>query len=222
MNNTNNPHLKVLPRNNKDSFIINNINKYMKDNNKTNINLLDIGGGKGYGKILYNKDYINYYALDLNSSHKEDKITFIKGDITTKDLNLNIKFDIIFTKDTFEHILNPWDATQNILNHLLNKGLFIFLAPFSWRYHASPYDTFRYTHTGAQYMFERLGGLKKLSSGYIGFGSTNGFWKNKKDHTFNGKPYPNCIDVIYIGKRDITYKFNKSVLDSDFSWDHAS
>jgi len=222
MNNTNNPHLKLLPHKKLNSFILNNIKNYMKNNNKTSITLLDVGGGKGWGKVLYNNSFIKYYALDLNSSHTNNKITFIKGDITENNLDLGIKFDIIFTKDTFEHILNPWDATKNILNHLENNGLFIFLAPFSWRYHASPYDTYRYTHTGVQYLFERLGGLKKIHSGYINFGNIKGFWKNKKDHTIDGKPFPKCLEVIYIGQRDITHKFNKNELDSDFSWKHLA
>lgn len=220
MNNTNNPHLKVLSKGNLDNYIITNIKSYMIENKLSKINLLDVGGGKGWGKILYGKDYINYYALDLNSSHTDNKITFIKGDITENNLDLKLKFDIIFTKDTFEHILNPWDATQNILNHLKNNGLLIFLAPFSWRYHASPYDTYRYTHTGTQYLFERLGGLKKIQSGYINFGNINGFWKNKKDSTMDKNPFPKCLEVIYIGKRDITHQFNKDDLDSDFSWKH--
>jgi len=213
-----NPHLNVIT--DYVSVVINQIEECKRELNKSTLKLLDIGGGKGWGKELYKRSDIDYYALDLKCSHKEDNITFIKGDITEKKLNLNEEFDIIFTKDTFEHILNPWDATENILNHLTNTGRFIFLAPFSWRYHASPYDTYRYSHTGAQYIFERLGKMKKIMSGYKKCGNKSGFWKNGKDHTIDGETFPKCLEVMYIGKKDENYVFSKECLDSDFSWDH--
>jgi hypothetical protein len=55
-------------------------------------------------------------------------------------------------------------ATNNIIKLLKNKGIFIFFAPFSWRYHPVPYDTYRYTHTGVRYLFERFGKIKKKRS----------------------------------------------------------
>ena len=92
--------------------------------------------------------------------------------------------------------------------------------PFSWRYHASPYDTYRYTHTGLQYIVERFGSIKKIDAGYINYGNINGFWKNGKDHTINNNPFPNCLESFYIGVKDDTHVFNKEDLDNDFSWDH--
>jgi len=221
--NNNNPHLKSsLSLSDFNNFIITTVRNYIKKANKP-ITILDVGGGKGWGKHLYSMDQVDYYALDINSnSNLDSNITYVKGDITDPTLDLNQEFDIIFTKDTFEHILNPWESTQNILNHLKENGLFIFCVPFSWRYHPSPYDTYRYTHTGAQYMFTRLGGMKTIDSRYVYFGDINGFWPNKKDHTMDGQPFPKCIELIYIGERDSTYEFNTSDLDSDFSWDHKS
>ncbi len=198
------------------------INEYINKNNINKIKLLDIGGGKGWGKILYTNKNIDYYCLDLKETKREDYITYIKGDITDKNLELDNKFDIIFSKDTFEHILNPWDATENLKKLLKNNGLILFFVPFSWRYHASPYDTYRYTHTGLQYLIERLGEIKKINAGYIKFGNINGFWKNCKDHTINRKPHDNCLESFYIGIKDEKYKFNIEDLDSDFSWDHSN
>ena len=218
MINSKNPHLKIIE--NLENIIIENIIELKATLNKDKLKLLDIGGGRGWGKILYNRSDIQYYALDLNLQNKDKKINYIRGDITYKDLNLNNTFDIIFTKDTFEHILNPWDSTQNILNHLNNKGLFIFIAPFSWRYHASPYDTYRYSHTGVQYLFERLGKLKKKLSGYVIFPSNRGFWKNKKDHTLTGGLFKENQETVYIGIKDDTHKFNINDLDKDLSTNH--
>lgn len=176
--NTKNPHLK-LSTGKIEQIVSVLIQSYMRENNLKKISVLDIGGGKGFGKFFYEKEYINYNALDLKESKRQGKINFIKGDIT-ENLEIKEEFDIVFSKDTFEHILNPWDATKNIQKLLKNKGLVMFFVPFSWRYHASPYDTYRYSHTGIQYIIERLGKIKKIESGYIKFGDIKGFWKIKK------------------------------------------
>lgn len=221
MTQTSNPHLKILGKASMDNYIVDIIENHKNKLVLESLDLLDIGGGKGWGKILYEKNYINYSCLDLNTSRVEKDIEYIKGDITEQDLKINRQFDIIFTKDTFEHILNPWDATQNILNLLRDGGLLIFIAPFSWRYHPSPYDSYRYSHTGAQYLFERLGQMKKIEAGYITCGNIGGFTINKKDWTIDGRPFPRTLETIYIGQKDESIKqFNLSVLDSDFDWKH--
>ena len=51
--------------------------------------------------------------MDLNCSHKEDNITFIKGDITEKKLNLNEEFDI-FQGEFIKSILK----INNMVNEL--------------------------------------------------------------------------------------------------------
>ena len=166
MENTENPHLKILNIN-----YIEYLKKIVKDEFKgKKINILDIGGGaRADGYDIFNEENIEYTVIDLapgNLNAKRENILYIKGDITDKNLDINCEYDIIFTKDTFEHILNPWDATSNIIKYLKNNGILIFMAPFSWRYHSYPYDTYRYTHIGAQYLFERFGKLKKIDSGY--------------------------------------------------------
>lgn len=219
--NTENPHIRTL-EGDFNTYILSKFKEHINLIGKEKIDVLDIGGGKGWGKILYTKKWISYNCLDLNESKRDGNINYIKGDITDKNLKLNKKFDIIFTKDTFEHILNPWDATQNIIDSLNEGGLFIFIAPFSWRYHPSPYDTYRYTHIGAQYLFERLGSMKKVESVYAKFFTTltSGNWLNKKDKTIDSQVFPKPIETIYIGKKDSTYLFSKENLDSDFSWSH--
>ena len=114
-----------------------------------------------------------------------------------------------------------FDATENLKNFLKHNGLILFFVPFSWRYHASPYDTYRYTHTGLQYLIERLGRIKKINAGYIKFGNINGFWENCKDNTIDRKPHNDCLESFYIGIKDDNHNFDINNLDSDFSWDHS-
>jgi SAM-dependent methyltransferase len=214
--NTENPHLKLVHYETLLNCIIT-----KKLSEKSEIHILDIGGGRGYGNI-FDRRGIKYHVLDLNLLKNSEKISYIQGDITDKNLELP-KFDLIFTKDTFEHILNPWDSTDNIANSLEEGGIFFFIAPFSWRYHSSPYDSYRYTHTGAQYIFERNGRMRKLHSGYQYIDAkTSGFWKNKKDFTMNKNIFNECIETIYVGEKDSNHVFCKSNLDSDFSNDHSN
>ena len=73
-----------------------------------------------------------------------------------------------------------------------------FAAPFSWRYHAVPFDAYRYTHTGAQYLFERLGGMVKVFSGYMycPWASIAGYRPSATDATVDGDPFPRPIEVL--------------------------
>jgi hypothetical protein len=218
---TENPHLSLVPKEKLEQFMFNIIRCYKSTYKVESLKILDIGGGKGWSKLITTFPGCVYHILDLHCTLKHPNITFIQGDITSSELNLPTTYDIIFTKDTFEHILNPWDSTLNIINGLNEHGLFIFLAPFSWRYHASPFDTFRYTHTGAQYMFERMGKLKKVYAGYISCGDVGGFWKNNKDKTIDKKAFPKCLETIYIGQKDSGHSYSKDHLDADYSWDHS-
>ena len=113
---TQNPHLKVLQGDYAKEIV-----QVIADNaikqKLERVQILDVGGGNGWGEVLYRQSWIDYYALDINSDKNRDKnITYVKGDITDLKLTneLNQTYDVIFTKDTFEHILNPCDATQNI------------------------------------------------------------------------------------------------------------
>jgi len=217
---TNNPHLYILEQNKFVQFIVD-IFKKKHELTQTKLKVLDIGGGSAWGDTLRNLNFIEYYILDIELNKDTDIIKYIKGDITDQSLFLPYTFDIIFSKDTFEHILNPWDSTSNILKYLNESGLLIIVVPFSWRYHPVPYDTFRYSHTGLRYMFERLNKLRPLISGYIPFQPTNGFWKNKKDSTLNESPFPS-IETIYVGQKDDSYIFSKETLDSDFDYKHLT
>ena len=219
---TPNPHLKQYEHNNIEKIVKHYINEYLVNKLNEKISMLDIGGGRGFGQTFSKMPNMEYFCLDINLQKSTHGISYIQGDITDSNLNIKKEFDIIITKDTFEHILNPWDATKNILKFLKNNGIFMCFVPFSWRYHASPYDAYRYSHTGLQYLFERNDGMKKIESGYMRFRNIQGFWKNKKDFTMNHpKSFTECIEAVYIGKRDTTHKFNIDDLDKDTSNNHS-
>ena len=45
-------------------------------------------------------------------------------------------------------------------------GLIICIAPFSWRFHPSPSDYFRYTHKGLEYLFTKSEEIETIFAGY--------------------------------------------------------
>jgi SAM-dependent methyltransferase len=200
------------------------------------LSVLDVGGGNppgastGCQPLLRTGQRMDLHVLDLELSRaKLDGVTIHQGDITAANLGLagtdGKQFDVVYTKDTFEHILNPWDATANVLKLLKPGGLFIFQAPFSWRYHAYPVDAYRYSHTGAQYLFERLGGMRRVVSGYY-YGKNWHGWKSKLDMPMDGDPFPKSIEVVYVGMRTDSKKFAAGSFDPrarlDGNWDYST
>jgi len=207
-----NPHLKVVT--DSDKVILSKIITHLKETlNKTKIKVLAIGGGivKPNEQYLSRHTDLEYYTLDLNNPSNLPNV--IVADITDNNLNVEHTFDFIYTKDTFEHILNPWEATKNIKKMLNEKGIFFCIAPFAWRYHACPVDTYRYSHTGMRYIFEHLSEIEHVFSGYYCYEPTNGFWTDNTDATLNGQPFTVSQEVYYIGVKNKDYKFTKENLD---------
>jgi SAM-dependent methyltransferase len=65
--------------------------------------------------------------------------------------------DVIICIEVLEHIPNPHEAVQE-LARLLKPGGSIYLSvPFSAREHQVPYDYFRYTSFGLEYLFKEAG-----------------------------------------------------------------
>ena len=182
-------------------------------------NVLDIGGARG--KSFQRKDKNPYYILDLNNEKNRDNV--VVGDITDPNLNLKEKYDVIITKDTFEHILNPWDAVNNVLELLNEDGFFICIVPFNWRFHPSPYDGYRFSHQGQKYLWEHKGKMKEISSGYIRYySSVAGFWKNRCDHypfASDGR-HKECVCSFYIGQKNSKHSFDVKEIKGDFSLKH--
>ena len=178
---------------------------------------------------------LNKKIYDSVKELENEKITIYNDNYLT--YKNNKKYDLIIgnppyfvmkKNDVDKEYYNYFDGRPNIfilfiiksLKLLKNNGIILFFVPFSWRYHASPYDTYRYSHTGLQFIIERLGCIKKIQSGYIKFGNINGFWKNKKDYTINGKQFPNCLETFYLGIKNNTHKFTINDLDADYNWRH--
>lgn len=212
-----NPLLRVLSENEKE-IIFETIKIFTKESEFTKI--LDVGGGKGWGEKISSLPRTDYKILDILPSIKDPRV--MVGDICKTNSNLaDGSFNVVFSKDTFEHLLEPWNAAQEMKRVVADRGLIIVACPFAWRFHPSPLDTYRFSHTGLQYLFERSGGFETLFTGYVRHGAIRGFWGNKKDWTFDGSDFSECWETVLVGRKYIGKNFAEGDLEGDRSTDHG-
>jgi SAM-dependent methyltransferase len=66
-------------------------------------------------------------------------------------------FDYVILMNVLEHLPNPWDVLRE-LGRVLRMGGEIYIAvPFSGREHQTPYDFYRYTRYGLEYLLKSAG-----------------------------------------------------------------
>jgi len=74
-------------------------------------------------------------------------------------------FDITFSHTVLEHIKNPWAAFDTIARITKKGGLSIHLVPWSYQFHATPTDYYRFSHQALVSNFEDRG-FTVLDVGY--------------------------------------------------------
>lgn len=118
--------------------------------------LYDLGCGEMPHKEWLLNFADKYTGVDWDSSlHK------LKADILA-DLNMTLPIadevaDTVFSISVMEHLCEP-QAFLNEAHRILKTGGWIILqVPFMWQVHEAPYDYFRFTRYGLQYMFEKAG-----------------------------------------------------------------
>jgi SAM-dependent methyltransferase len=119
-------------------------------------NLYDLGCGEmPYKEWLLN--YADTYTgVDWSSTLHE-----LKADILA-DLNEllpieNEVADTVISLSVMEHLREPRIFLSEAHRILKQGGAMILQVPFMWWVHEAPYDYYRYTHFGLQYMFEKAG-----------------------------------------------------------------
>lgn len=144
---------KILSRKGIYPFLNNEFNKI-----ELNKKVLTIGSG-GEVNILLDqyskKNNFDLVSFDIENDRQPD----ILGDICTFDFK-NQKFDYVVIVEVLEHLHSPYLAIGNI-NSLLNKGGKIILTvPFIFPIHERPYDYYRYTKYGLEFLFKDFANLE--------------------------------------------------------------
>jgi SAM-dependent methyltransferase len=165
--------------------------KYIFEYPGQSLNFLDVGARDGkleyllgikenlaFDQVEYERnsakfhEKYHYYGLDIEPASDEPKNwAIICGDICSEEFIVTNSsyvefFDVIYSNNVFEHLKRPWVASKNLMRMLKVNGLCITIAPFSLRYHESPGDYFRYTHTGLVSLFEETTKVRTVVSGY--------------------------------------------------------
>lgn len=65
--------------------------------------------------------------------------------------------DIVFTTQVIEHVPEPQKMINECFRVLKPGGALVLTGPFYWPIHEEPYDYYRYTRYGLEYMLQKAG-----------------------------------------------------------------
>lgn len=143
------------------------INEYISGL-KLRESVLDYGSGdsplKDYLLTIFKK-YVAADYLATNAKHNSRPTVVIMENQRT-DLP-DSSFDCIILTEVLEHIAEPELALKEIRRLLKENGVIIGSIPFFQNEHEEPYDFYRYTYYGLEYLFKK-NGFKVIEIDYIG------------------------------------------------------
>jgi SAM-dependent methyltransferase len=140
--------------------------------NGTNGRFLDIGGtgstASGMQQVTSKfQNFVGplkYWKLDSDPAAKQLEHT-VYCDIDDCPAAETCGFDVTFSHTVLEHARRPWLAFDEIARITKSGGLTMHLVPWSYQYHATPGDHFRFSHTALQTLLEDRG-FEVLEVGY--------------------------------------------------------
>lgn len=114
----------------------------------------------GCGEMPY-KDWLLNYADQYTGVDWGSSLHEIKADILA-DLNETLPIesevaDTVMSISVMEHLREPQAFLNEAYRILKQGGAIVLQVPFMWWVHEAPYDYYRYTRYGLQYMFEKAG-----------------------------------------------------------------
>jgi SAM-dependent methyltransferase len=114
--------------------------------------LLDVGcGNRPYEPLL--RGVADYIGIDVNHQTGRPTVSGLAYALPFAARS----FDTVFSTQTLEHVEEPHLAVTEMARVLRPSGYLILTAPQTWRLHEKPYDFFRYTRFGLQYLMEHNG-----------------------------------------------------------------
>ncbi len=114
----------------------------------------------GCGTAPYRNDVLEYadkyIGVDWSNSMHD-----VKPDVVA-DLSKKFPFedsfaDTLISFQVLEHLPTPQLYLRECHRILKKGGVLLLSVPFQWRVHEAPYDYFRYTRYGLEYMFREAG-----------------------------------------------------------------
>lgn len=119
-------------------------------------NVIDIGCGQKPYKNIIEKHASKYFGLEYKKTlHGLDK-----ADVVGNAMVLPFKpgsADFVLSLQVMEHIPEPEKYLKEIHRILKSGGYTLLMTPFMWGEHEAPYDFFRYTRFGLEYLAKKAG-----------------------------------------------------------------
>ena len=125
---------------------------------ESNKKVLTIGAG-GEVNLLLNQYSLKRSFDVVSFDIEKDRNPDILGDICSYDFKQD-KYDYIIIAEVLEHCHSPHLAIGNINRVLNNGGKVILTVPFIFPIHESPYDYYRYTKYGLEFLFKDFANLE--------------------------------------------------------------
>ena len=118
--------------------------------------LLDLGCGKKPFREIYEK-YVDYsIGIDVPTSPHDKSLVDIQA-IGTEIPFKNATFDVVICTEVMEHVAEPKQLLSEIRRVLRPDGILILTTPFLVPVHEAPYDFYRYTVHGLEYLVKQSG-----------------------------------------------------------------
>jgi len=133
--------------------------------------LYDLGCGERPFENFFLQYCENYIGVDWGET-----LHLLKADIIA-DLNKPLPVDdevahTIVSLSVMEHLCEPQVFLNECFRILKKDGYMVLQVPFMWHVHEAPYDYYRYTKYGLEYMFKKAGFTA------IQIEAQTGFWVN--------------------------------------------
>lgn len=116
--------------------------------------VLSIGAGGDIGNTLMrhaSQQQFKVVSLDIDAKRHADII----GDICVHDFK-GQQFDIVVMAEVLEHLHSPHLALENVHRALKQNGRLILTVPFIFPIHDQPYDYYRFTRYGLEYLLRHF------------------------------------------------------------------
>lgn len=143
--------------------------------------VLLVGEGGKIAKLLYNyseKGSFKITSFDVDKEKKPD----IVGDFCTYDFEDN-RYSVIVMSEVLQFFQNPQLGIENALRILKPGGRLILTTPFIFPIHDRPYDLYRFTKHGLEYLLsgfdevtikEKNSALESIDVLWMRFNKING------------------------------------------------
>lgn len=116
--------------------------------------VLDIGCGNKPYEFLFQGKITEYIGCDIVQSNLK------KVDVICEATNIPLSdttFDTVISTQTIEHVADHQGLINEAYRLLKKGGCFILSGPFYWHLHEEPYDFFRFSKYGFEYILNKSG-----------------------------------------------------------------